>query len=167
MVYLLKMVIFHGYVSHNQMVNPWFMGEITPETPEPQPRVVGWSIPCIFFPRLVWGSGNGLRNHGVLPWRQASQSFNWLVVLTMLKNISQWEGLCIWFRKQQMNETTNQFNMPPFMIKMNSNYHWPMLSPVLLITLWQFMGETTHKKMFLVDQHQQSVYHGLPHLAEW
>ena len=25
MVYLLKMVIFHGYVSHNQMVNPQFL----------------------------------------------------------------------------------------------------------------------------------------------
>ena len=29
MVYLLKMVIFHGYVSHNQMVNGIIMGCIT------------------------------------------------------------------------------------------------------------------------------------------
>ena len=33
MVYLLKMVIFHGYVSHNQMVNSLFVQVLTLHTP--------------------------------------------------------------------------------------------------------------------------------------
>jgi len=39
----------------------------------------------------------------------------WLVVLTILKNISQWEGLSHILWKKNMFETTNQCLNPPFL----------------------------------------------------
>jgi len=43
-------------------------------------------------------------------WTMISPNNNWLVVLTILKNISQWEGLSHILWKIKMFETNNQNN---------------------------------------------------------
>ena len=53
MVYLLKMVIFNGYVSHNQMVN-----DISPALDDPLGAQLQAQIPATPFQLLVSKSEN-------------------------------------------------------------------------------------------------------------
>ena len=100
-VYQLNMVIFHSKLLNYQRVNgfvrKWPGEAYTAKKTQPYPCFCGWSH---------------FLNHGIKPdpsiWRNSSL-VGPLVVLTILKNISEWEGLSHILWKINMFETTNQY----------------------------------------------------------
>ena len=55
----IKMVIFHGYVSHNQMVTIWWF-LVAKDWPTASPSHLAWAL-------MIWGGCDWMVNHPVQP----------------------------------------------------------------------------------------------------
>ena len=133
------MAMFNSYVSHYQRVSY----SATLETPPPSSSTAPVAHGGARFGASPWFWPRGNRvSLVVLLGVMMYDSYDWLVLLTILKNISQWEGLShiLWKIKNVWNHQPDDIW---FMI-----FLWLMFR--LERTKWKSFVESTEKYPFII-----------------